>query len=57
MGELFKATHTIDEYLDRLGVKIVLDGENLSEEDKKEAERNGDVVKTKTKKDKKEEDK
>jgi hypothetical protein len=57
MGELFKATHTIDEYLDRLGVQIVLDGENLSEEDKREAEKNGDIVKTKNKKDKKAEDK
>lgn len=25
MGELFKTQHTIDEMLDRMGVKIVLD--------------------------------
>lgn len=56
MGEIFKATHTIDEYLDRMGVKIVLDGKNLSEEDKKEAEKNGDVIaEDKEEKDNKEE--
>lgn len=45
MGELYKTQHTIDEMLDRMGVKIVLDGTNLSEEDKKNAEKNGDIVK------------
>lgn len=44
MGELFKTTYTIDDMLDRMGVKIVLDGSQLSEEDKKEAEKNGDIV-------------
>ena len=34
MGELYKTQHTIDEMLDRMGVKIVLDSEHLSEEDK-----------------------
>ena len=28
MGELFKTQHTIDEMLDRMGVKIVLDSEH-----------------------------
>ncbi len=41
MGELYKTQHTIDEMLDRMGVKIVLDSEHLSEEDKFEAESNG----------------
>ena len=41
MGELYKTQHTIDEMLDRMGVKIVLDSEHLSEEDKFEAEKNG----------------
>lgn len=44
MGELYKTQHTIDEMLDRMGVKIVLDSEHLSEEDKFEAERNGASV-------------
>ena len=51
MGELYKTQHTIDEMLDRMGVKIVLDSEHLSEEDKFEAEKNGaSVVLKKTKK-------
>lgn len=44
MGELFKTQHTIDEMLDRMGVKIVLDAEHLSEEDKLEAEKQGSSV-------------
>lgn len=44
MGELYKTQHTIDEMLDRMGVKIVLDSEHLSEEDKFEAEENGASV-------------
>lgn len=44
MGELYKTQHTIDEMLDRMGVKIVLDSEHLSEEDKFEAEKNGAFV-------------
>lgn len=44
MGELYKTQHTIDEMLDRMGVKIVLDSEHLSEEDKFEAEKNGTSV-------------
>ena len=44
MGELYKTQHTIDEILDRMGVKIVLDSEHLSEEDKFEAEKNGASV-------------
>ena len=44
MGELYKTQHTIDEMLDRMGVKIVLDSEHLSEEDKFEAEKNGASV-------------
>lgn len=39
MGELYKTQYTIDEMLDRMGVKIVLDSEHLSEEDKFEAEK------------------
>ena len=39
MGELFKTQHTIDEMLDRMGVKIVLDSEHLTEEDKFDAEK------------------
>ena len=42
MGELYKTQHTIDEMLDRMGVKIVLDSEHLSEEDK--FEKNGASV-------------
>ena len=34
MGELYKTQHTIDEMLDRMGVKIVLDSEHLSEDRK-----------------------
>ena len=34
MGELFKTNHTIDEWLDKVGVQIVLDGEHMTEEDK-----------------------
>ena len=37
MGELFKTQHTIDEMLDRMGVKIVLDTDHLSEDDVLEA--------------------
>lgn len=44
MGELYKTQHTIDEMLDRMGVKIVLDSEHLSEEDKFEAGKNGASV-------------
>ncbi|WP_416177834.1 tryptophanyl-tRNA synthetase [Dialister sp.] len=56
MGELYKTQHTIDEMLDRMGVKIVLDSEHLSEEDKFEAEKEGASVVLK-KVEKKEEDK
>lgn len=44
MGELFKTQHTIDEMLDRMGVKIVLDTEHLSEDDVFEAEKSGNSV-------------
>ena len=44
MGELFKTQHTIDEMLDRMGVKIVLDSEHLTEEDKFEAAKQGSSV-------------
>lgn len=44
MGELFKTQHTIDEMLDRMGVKIVLDSEHLTEGDKFEAEKQGSSV-------------
>lgn len=44
MGELYKTQNTIDEMLDRMGVKIVLDSEHLTEEDKFEAEKQGDSV-------------
>lgn len=54
MGELFKTQHTIDEMLDRMGVKIVLDAEHLSEEDKLEAERQGSSVVLKKVSDRKE---
>lgn len=33
MGELFKTQHTIDEMLDKMGVKIVLNSEHLTEKD------------------------
>lgn len=39
MGELFKNTYTIDDMLDRMGVKIVLDGTGMTEEEREEAER------------------
>lgn len=45
MGELFKTQHTIDEMLDRMGIEIVLDGEHLTEDDRREAEKLGDIVK------------
>ena len=44
MGELFKTQHTIDEMLDRMGVKIVLDTDHLSEDDVLEAEKSGSSV-------------
>lgn len=44
MGELYKTQHTIDEMLDRMGVKIVLDSEHLSEEDRFEVEKQGASV-------------
>ncbi len=44
MAQLVKMTHTIDEMLESMGVKIVLDGAGLSEEDRREAEKNGDIV-------------
>lgn len=44
MGELYKTQHTIDEMLDRMGVKIVLDSEHLSVEDRFEAEKQGASV-------------
>ena len=44
MGELYKTQHTIDEMLDRMGVKIVLDSEHLSKEDRFEAEKQGASV-------------
>lgn len=44
MGELYKTQHTIDEMLDRMGVKIVLNSEHLTEEDKFEAEQQGASV-------------
>ena len=44
MGELFKTQHTIDEMLDRMGVKIVLDTDHLSEDDVLEAVKSGRSV-------------
>lgn len=44
MGELFKTQHTIDEMLDRMGVKIVLDTDHLSEDDVLETEKSGSSV-------------
>ena len=44
MGELFKTQHTIDEMLDKMGVKIVLDTEHLSETDILEAQKSGESV-------------
>ena len=44
MGELFKTQHTIDEMLDRMGVKIVLDTDHLSEDDTCPAEKSGSSV-------------
>lgn len=44
MGELFKNTYTIDDMLDRMGVKIVLDGTGMTEEEREETEKNGDTV-------------
>lgn len=56
MGELFKIQHTLDEMMERMGVTIVLDGDNLSEEDKREAEKHGDIVKVTKKEEKGEEE-
>lgn len=44
MGELFKTQHTIDEMLDKMGVKIVLNSEYLTEKDVFEAEKDGAQV-------------
>ena len=44
MAQLVKMTHTIDEMLETMGVKIVLDGGGLTEEERREAEKNGAVV-------------
>lgn len=49
MGEMFKNKFTIDDMLSRMGVQIVLDGTNLSEEDKENAEKLGDLVKVEKK--------
>ncbi|MBS6480000.1 tryptophanyl-tRNA synthetase [Dialister pneumosintes] len=47
MGELFKREDTIDELLESMGVQIVLDGNTLSEKDKEEIKKNGDIIVTK----------
>lgn len=57
MGELFKTQHTIDEMLDRMGVKIVLDTDHLSEDDVLEAEKSGSSVVLKKKRSEKVEQK
>lgn len=44
MAQLVKLTHTIDEMLEDMGVKIVLDGDGLTEKERLEAEENGAVV-------------
>ena len=44
MGELFKREDTIDELLESMGVQIVLDGNTLSEKDKEEIKKNGDII-------------
>ncbi|MDY6084124.1 MAG: tryptophanyl-tRNA synthetase [Dialister sp.] len=44
MGELYKTQHTIDEMLDKMGVKIVLNPEHVSEEDLLEAHKEGSSV-------------
>lgn len=44
MGELYKTSHTIDEMLDKMGVKIVLNAEHLSEDEMLEAEKQGAKV-------------
>lgn len=44
MGELFKTQHTIDEMLDKMGVKIVLNSEHLTEKDIFEIEKDGERV-------------
>ena len=44
IGEHFKNKQTIDEMLDRMGVKIVLDTDHLSEDDVLEAEKSGSSV-------------
>ena len=44
MGELFKTQHTIDEMLDKMGVKIVLNSEHLTEKDVIEVEKDGAQV-------------
>ncbi len=54
MGELFKATHTIDEMFKKMGVQIVLDGTHLSEEEKKKAEADGTTIDGTEKKEEKE---
>ena len=52
MGELFKTQHTIDEMLDKMGVKIVINGEILSENDDLESEKVKDSVIVKKKEEK-----
>lgn len=44
MGELYKTQHTIDEMLDKMGVKIVLNPEHVSEDDLMEAHKEGSSV-------------
>ena len=39
MGELFKTNHTIDEWLDKVGVQIVLDGEHMKIKNQRDKEK------------------
>jgi hypothetical protein len=44
MSEIFKTEHTIDEILNKMGAKIVLNTELLSDEEKNKLKKEGKIV-------------
>lgn len=44
MSEIFKTEHTIDEMLDKMGVKIVLNTELLSDEEKNKLKKDEKII-------------
>lgn len=44
MSEIFKTEHTIDEMLNKMGVKVVLNTELLSDEEKNKFQKDGNLI-------------